>query len=454
MRRHPVSATAWAMGKERSFMKLQNLLLGRPASKPRAGCAPWLFFALIGLWVVGCDALPQPPVAPTFIPPTVANPGVNPATGGSARSVGTSKGPSLVSVTRGSIAQLTKARGRVISQHEAFLYFPLKGAINKINVAAGDQVIQGAPLAELDTYYLDEAVEDAQFDLDQANFQLRQTQARLGVYDFRLKTFTTVESETRQASDQAWQAYQPYVRTGLDSALAWERYTRFQDLNNKHLRAADDLNTVKADQQVATIELEEKKQAVLLMQKKLSRAQKRRASAKLTAPFSGLLVSIDKKIGDEALAFESIGAIADPAQLQLEANVPEVDAGNLGLGQAVGVVLDGFPSMTIPGKVSEIAAKASIFQGKSVYRFVVSFDNPSKVPATMRMGADVSWVAADRNNVLIVPTNAIVAVGAKKFVTAVRDGKPQPVEVQVGVANDTQSEILFGVSEGEQVQVP
>jgi len=120
----------------------------------------------------------------------------------------------------------------------------------------------------------------------------------------------------------------------------------------------------------------------------------------------------------------------------------------------VRVTLDGFPDKNFSAKVKEIASQASIYQGKNVYRTVVTFDNLSQVPATLRMGADVAFLRASKENVLLVPTKAIQQDGLTQFVMVLRDNKWERAEVQVGVNGGNQTEIVSGLSEDEQILVP
>ncbi|MBI3914794.1 MAG: efflux RND transporter periplasmic adaptor subunit [Chloroflexi bacterium] len=408
-----------------------------------------LFVLLLAIITnTACSSAPSSRAASTFATPTSEN------ANGNASNLTTARGSTLVKVTLGPIAQTIKARGRVASAKEAFLYFPLKGVVNKVFVASGDQVTQGTPIAQLDPFQLEQEVSQAKFDLDKADLQQKQTQVKLSVLDFRLEVATNVYSRTLQVRNALFQDYQLAAPAGLTDNTARERFVRFQTADQDFLKAATDLNTLKADKQLAALDIEATKQALERAQKVFEQTQTRLNGSKITAPFSGLIISIDKNVGEEIQAFDPIGAIADPAQLQVEASVTESDAITVGLGQPTSIVLDGFPDRKFSGKVKEISAKVSIFQGRNVLRVLVAFDEVAKVPATLRQGADVYLITALKNDVLLVPTKAIRTEGDKKVLTVIRDGKPVGVQVLVGAASDSQTEILAGVSEGEQVQVP
>ena len=413
-----------------------------------------LLLVLVAFAGVGCESLPQRQAVPTFIPPAVVAPSAIPGSADTGQPAGSGRGSNVVRATRGPITQAVRGRGRMGSIREATLYFPLQGVVNKILVASGDQVAQGTTILELDTFQLAQDVTNAQFSLDKANLDLKQTQARVTASDFKIEIASNVYSRTLQTRSQAWADYQAIAPVGPTDATVKARYDRFQQADRDFLQASIDLNYAKIEKQSAALAVDAAQLAIQQGQKLVEQAQTRLTGAKVSAPFAGLVISIDKNVGDLVQAFEPVGAIADPSQLQIEASIPENDAAGIGLGQAAVVVLDGFPDRKFTGKVKEISAKPSIFQGKSVYRIVIAFDKPAEVPPSIRVGADISLIQQVKNNVLVVPSSAVTSDGTRRYITVIRDGKPQRIEVQVGIVSDTQSEILSGVLDNEQIQVP
>jgi multidrug efflux pump subunit AcrA (membrane-fusion protein) len=70
------------------------------------------------------------------------------------------------------------------------------------------------------------------------------------------------------------------------------------------------------------------------------------------------------------------------------------------------------------------------------------------------MTANVTIVVEQRDNILLVPNRAVKTTGKQKTVTVLKDGKPTPVTVTLGMSNDTQSEVTSGLNEGDAVVVP
>jgi RND family efflux transporter MFP subunit len=393
------------------------------------------------LALVACDLAPTPRAVPTFAPRATSTPAIG-GKGG------------IVRVTRGALNQTLAARGRVGSSREAFLFFNIAGTLSKISVATGDQVKQGAPLAQLDTFQLEQELNLAKYEAERADLLAKQQLARVAAYDYRIESATSQYNRYVELKDAAFQAYRQRAPTPADHARAIAEYERFLRAEADVLRTAAELNTYKSDRQVYQLDADLYLRQFQYHKNRADTLQARLKDTKLVAPLNGLVISIDKNEGDSVRAFEPIGAIADPAQLHIEVSVPEENILAIAIGQPTRLILDGFPDREFSGKVKEIANKASIFQGKNVYRVLIAFENLSQVPATLRMGADIAFVLQAKDDVLLVPTNAIVPDGLQRYVTVIRNGKPERVLVQVGANGGNQTEILSGVAEDEQIVIP
>ncbi len=76
-------------------------------------------------------------------------------------------------VKRGSIVETVRLIGRIAAAREADLYFERAGRLKKMNVKTGDDVAEGALIAEIDTGDLDQRIATAQSNLDAAEAALR-----------------------------------------------------------------------------------------------------------------------------------------------------------------------------------------------------------------------------------------------------------------------------------------
>ena len=185
-------------------------------------------------------------------------------------------------------------------------------------------------------------------------------------------------------------------------------------------------------------------------------ASEQLSSTLLLAPFTGIIISIERPPGDQIDAYESIGALADPSELWIVASVLEEEIDRVTAGQSAIVQLDAYPNQAYMGSVLQIASQAIIWQGKSAYEVTIAFDEGQAVPATIRMGADVSIAGPSRENVLVVPARAVIKIGGHTYVEIVvgEGGKVERVEVQTGVSDGTETEIVVGLQAGQAIRIP
>jgi hypothetical protein len=69
------------------------------------------------------------------------------------------------------------------------------------------------------------------------------------------------------------------------------------------------------------------------------------------------------------------------------------------------------------------------------------------------MTANVTIVVEQRDNILLVSNRAVKIVNKQRVVNVIKDGKPTPVAVTLGMSGDSQSEAISGLDEGDVVVV-
>ena len=133
----------------------------------------------------------------------------------------------------------------------------------------------------------------------------------------------------------------------------------------------------------------------------------------------------------------------------------ENDVAQVQLNQPVRLTIQSLDGWQTDGKVSYIAPAADNSNGVITYAVRVGFpDNDPKVKVGMT--ADLSIVSAQRTGVLLVPNTALLPKGTGQVVQVPAtdaQGRPAPreVEVKTGLNDGTLTEILSGLSEGDQV---
>jgi len=397
-------------------------------------------------------------VVPTFAPP--ATPGPAPS--------------STYTVTKGSIQETIESRGRVVAKQEAPLMFPLKGTLKAVHVAAGDEVEEEALLAELDAPAAEAELKQARFDLEQAKRDLKIAELQLEMVkksrgasapdllaaEIALEKaevqLANAEEEYQKALDRPWEPLE--VTEGYSWTLQlsqWNYQLAQARLDQVRQSRQIDQQVDQLNQTIQALRVEQAEERVERARERTVSASEQLSDTRLLAPFSGLIVSLNKRAGDQVGSYETFGTIADPTKLRVLATVLEEKVGRIAVGQPVTTYLDAYPEGRYTGTVLQIADQTTAWQGQSAYEVTVGFDAGEEAPAALQMGADVIFAGRSREDVLVVPNRAVMVIGGQEMVEVIgEDGGIERVEVQTGITDGSQTEIVGGLREGQVVRIP
>ena len=177
----------------------------------------------------------------------------------------------------------------------------------------------------------------------------------------------------------------------------------------------------------------------------------------LRAPFAGTVSTVNAVVGQTTSLSGATGepglvVVVDPRGLSVTASIAEADATSVQRGQSATVTLPA-SGTTMTGTVISVDVASTVSNNVVQYSTSVSLDAP---PATVRVGqtASLSIVTGSAESTLYVPTSAIQADGAARYVTRVTTSGQQRVEVTTGMVGTTGTEILSGLSKGDRVLLP
>lgn len=193
-------------------------------------------------------------------------------------------------------------------------------------------------------------------------------------------------------------------------------------------------------------------QGVNLAQIAVDRANAQLTEARITSPIDGTVLTVDIEVGEIVGGQQPVIIVADTGTLRIEADIDEIDIGRVRAGQVVTVTLDAYPGMKMPGKIETLAPGATQKQGSTVYRASISFTPIEGVVPREGMAANVDITAQRKDKVLLLPNRAFETVGRRQYVTvADASGNPAKMEVETGLSNTTDTEVISGLTEGQVV---
>ena len=353
------------------------------------------------------------------------------------------KAAAVVSQTGGAAAagSVLNANGYVTARRRATVSAKVTGKVMEVFVEEGRAVQKGQVLATLDDSQVRAALAVAEAQLETARRGAAEDEARLR------------EAELTLGRREQLLKEQVISKAEIDSARA--------EVESLRARIAV------AHQQVNVSE-------TLVRQRRTDLAD-----MQVRAPFDGIAISKDAQPGEMISPISAgggftrsgIATIVDMSSLEIEVDVSESYINRVRPGMPVEAVLDAYPDWRIPAHV--ITTVPSADRQKATVRVRIGFDpSTGSAPAQAGsrgetldprilpdMGVKVSFLnerptaeAAARPR-LLVPAKAIRAADGKSIVFVVRDDRVERRAVSVGSASGDQTEVVSGLTAGEQVVV-
>ncbi len=303
---------------------------------------------------------------------------------------------------------------------------------------------------------LGEAEEQARADLNAAIEALNAAQARL---DQLLAGATPQRISAAQASYDAALAGQDAAQARLDGLMAGASAPQLETAqSNIHvLEAQRDVAQAQLDMLVTgpiSAEIATAQANVAQAEVVLEVAQRAVEKAILKAPLAGVVTRIDGEPGEFVTAQIPIITLIDDSQFRIEVDVDETDIGWVQVGQDVLLTLDAFPGTAMEGRVIAVAPAATLDLGIVTYQLSIETE-PVDLPLRVGLTANAEIIMEHKEDVLLVPNLAIAVdptSGQRTVFVKTDDGLIETV-VETGMTTDLYSEVISGLTEGDQVLI-
>jgi multidrug resistance efflux pump len=300
--------------------------------------------------------------------------------------------------------ELRAVRSRAIfantSEEAKITYLPPEGSVVK----------QGDRLVELDSGTLLEKVKDVEEKIIAAENEI-------------IKTRSTQEGTLREMEvelSRLWLAYeQAKVKADVPIELVARRdYQEYQlalekantEYQNQIAKIAQRKKEQEAELRVKAIDKE--KLAV-----QLNKVKSNMEGMNIKAPADGMVIYTDHwmerrklQIGDVVWGGLPLVRLPDLREMEVMAQVNEVDGPKISTGQRGRIVLDSFPDKEISGTVREIsqtAVKADRMAKTRIFVVIVSLDRTLTEIMKPGMSAQVSVTVEESGTELLVPRSAV-----------------------------------------------
>lgn len=302
-------------------------------------------------------------------------------------SLGTEEEIALAEVKRGDLTVRSFFRGELRAVRSLTLTAPNLGSQSQVTklAPAGALAKRGDLIVELDDSERVAALEDDLLEVEQVKEQLKQAETELEIRKLQ------DDVELTRAAFQVRRAELQVRRNELISAIdARKNELTLEEANARQQKLQDDIKNRLAQSEAELAVISER---LTKAQLDADRERRRIADARVLAPISGLVSILENRSGgrggfgtttptvregDQIPAGLAVAQLLDLSEMELVAQVEEVERAHLAEGQEALIRLDALPGKLIHGKIKRLGTTASInvFRGEATKKFdcILSID--------------------------------------------------------------------------------
>lgn len=167
---------------------------------------------------------------------------------------------------------------------------------------------------------------------------------------------------------------------------------------------------------------------------------------------SGIVTEVAYEAGDRLVNTGLILAYATPEDMTITVDVTQEDVVDLSVGDSVDITFRAYEDTTYTGKIQSIDTTATAENSNTVsYTVVILVEGDTEL-LYGGMSADVIFVTEEKDDVLYISRKAIVEENGKTYVYRKNTlGNRELVEVETGITNGVDIEIVSGLEEGDTI---
>ena len=343
---------------------------------------------------------------------------------------------------KGTLIVTVSSSGQVSSANSASVTTQTSGVVSKIYVKNGDEVKSGDPIAAVDLDMNGQqramqtlaSYQSAKSQLESANANMFSLQSTMFS---KWKTYTDIaENSTYQNSDGSPNADNRTLTPFMIAQDDWfAAEAQYKNQQNVVAAAQTSLSSTWASYQLA--------------------------SPTMYAPIAGTISGLSLQIGSVLTAQTSstgtstsqrIANIKTTATPIAVVSLSEIDVPKVHVGDKATLSMDALPDQTFTGKVVSIDTTGSVSSGVTTYPAYIVFDTAvNSIYPNMAVVAKI--ITKVKENAILVPNAAVQLSNGESSVRILNKGKVTTVTVILGEANDTDTEIVSGVSDGDTVVI-
>ena len=347
------------------------------------------------------------------------------------------------------LARSVVATGKIQPVTQVEIKSKASGIIQKLPVNVGDIVRKGQVICELDQNDLFPALKEQEAALHVAEANLKAAQADYERYK------VDAEGPDVPFLKRDMERARKLFADGLIAQNARDDSEKnFQMAAQKQESAQANLASAKAAIAKSQAALEQQQAALDMSQENLR-------NATIVSPMDGVVLSRDSEVGTAVSSILVVGSsatlimtIGDLNEVYVKGKADESDVGKLYLGQPARITVESFKDQKFEGRVTKISPMGVEKDNVTTFEVRVSISNEKHI-LKAQMTANAEVILDEHKHVLAIPEGAIVYNKDKSTAVQIPDPTNEKgfrkENITTGISNGAKTEVLKGLTEGEQV---
>lgn len=350
----------------------------------------------------------------------------------------------LTTVQQGNLENTISASGIIKPSSELLVTSPLSSKIQSVKMNDGQKVKAGSIIMNLDTEFakleysklqdqlkvkennverlqlnLEKNIRDIEIDNEIKNMQLKTLQAQLKDAQ-RLKEIGGGTVEDIERVEQAIQIAQLEKRK-LENELNYRKASLRSDVKNEELESS-------------------------IQQKILNELGKKIELTAVKAPVSGVITWMNNKIGTSIAEGDPLIRIAQLNNFTIEGTVSDIHSSKIKVGLPVQIKIN---KEKLRGHIEQILPSVA----NGTVKFRVKLENPNAKSLKANMRVELAIVEGKKENTVYMSNGRAYKGGKSQEFFVLEGGNLIRRELEIGLTNTKNIEILSGAKPGDQILI-
>ncbi|MDE5622792.1 MAG: efflux RND transporter periplasmic adaptor subunit [Alistipes sp.] len=241
-------------------------------------------------------------------------------------------------------------------------------------------------------------------------------------------------------------------------------HTRTETLHGKGVVSDEELEQSLTTLRRAEEELQNAKENLEIVQNGITSRYKELSNTQIRSTIDGMILDVPIKVGNSVIQANTfndgttIASVADMTNMQFQGKIDETDVGKLHEGMPVKLTIGAMQNVELAAVLEYVSPKATEENGVILFEVKAAVTVPADVFVRAGYSANADVQIDCREGVLSLPESCVEFEGEKTYVyvlTSDPEASEQTFdkrEVQIGLSNGIDTEIVSGVAEGEKIR--